>query len=43
MQESEIEKYVEKLKNLSEHGQKEVCIFIDFWEQYEKEKKGEKL
>lgn len=29
---------IEKLKNLSDYGQQEVCIFIDFMEHYEKEK-----
>ena len=32
-----LSEHIEKLRNLSDHGQKEVCILIDFFEQYEKE------
>ena len=31
-----IETYIEKIKNLSEESQKEVFLFIDFMEQYDK-------
>lgn len=31
-----IDEYIEKFKNLSDHGKEEVCILIDFMEHYER-------
>lgn len=37
-----LEEYYEKLKNLTEHGQREVCLFINFMEYYESNLEGER-
>lgn len=43
MKQYDLDEYIEKLKRLSEHGQQEVCILIDFMEYIGEKKEGENV